>query len=348
VGAGVWSQSGKYFFYETRYRWSFAIWVVRNALFPLRKRSKPESLTAGGPGIWSSPLASPDDENTILAINHYKRPELVRLDPVFRAWQPEWLGASAFELAYSVDCQWAAYTKLPDHSIWKARRDGSERVQLVPGGKEAHQPHWSPDGSHIAYMGKNSQDQWAIFATPSASGPAEQLTTGDESGVPTWSADGRSLIFGERLTKKPRSEMTIRMLDLASKRVTEMPGSRGLWSPRWSPDGKHILALSTDSKVLRVRTIAETDWKDLARLQWIDNATWSADSRDIYFNAAHEDNHRWMFRYHLATNRLEPVVELDDFAAPSESWFGVDADGNPLAVREARVDDIFKLKCALP
>ena len=51
------------------------------------------------------------------------------------------------------EAQAAAYTYLLDHAIWKARPDGSQRVRLSAAGIEAHQPHWSPDGSSIVFAG---------------------------------------------------------------------------------------------------------------------------------------------------------------------------------------------------
>ena len=34
------------------------------------------------------------------------------------------------------------------------------------------------------------------------------------------------------------------ILDLASQKVTVVPGSVGMYSPRWSPDGRYLAALS--------------------------------------------------------------------------------------------------------
>ncbi len=348
-GAGVWSRSGRYFFYEGGRNPNDSLWVAREtAEFPGFRPPRPERLTAGAPGFWSSPAASPVDETTIFAINHYTRPELVRLDAKSRLWQPVWDRTAAFELAYSKDCQWVAFTKFPDYSIWKARPDGSERVRLTSGGMESHQPHWSPDGSRIAYMGQNAQGQWHIFLVSSSGGRPEELTTGDDGGVPTWSPDGRSLIFGERLTRKSGADMAIHKIDLAAKTVSEMPGTRGLWSPRWSQDGHFILALSTDSKALRILEVPGTVWKELIRKSAIDNATWSADSRYIYFNAIEENRGRSLYRIAVPSGKSDFIVSLDDFDSPTENWFGVDVSGVPLAFHAARVDDIFKLKCELP
>jgi hypothetical protein len=58
--------------------------------------------------------------------------------------------------------------------------------------------------------------------------------------------------------------MVLRVLDLATGRVSVVPGSKGLFSPRWSPDGRHIVAFTSDSLSLRMYDIAAQAWSDLA------------------------------------------------------------------------------------
>ena len=40
--------------------------------------------------------------------------------------------------------------------------------------------------------------------------------------------------------------MNVHYVDLATRKITDIPNSYGLWSPRWSPDGKYIAAPSFD------------------------------------------------------------------------------------------------------
>jgi len=39
----------------------------------------------------------------------------------------------------------------------------------------------------------------------------------------------------------------IRILDLTTQKVSTVSGSDGMFSPRWSPDGRYLAALSTIS-----------------------------------------------------------------------------------------------------
>ena len=61
---------------------------------------------------------------------------------------------------------------------------------------------------------------------------------------PNWSADGRKVVFHALGNAQPTKDR-LRILDLASHQVTVLPGSTSVYSPRWSPDGKYIAALST-------------------------------------------------------------------------------------------------------
>ena len=45
-------------------------------------------------------------------------------------------------------------------------------------------------------------------------------------------------------------ENNLRRLDLKTHELTTLPGSEGLFSPRWSLDGRYLAALTSDSRKL--------------------------------------------------------------------------------------------------
>lgn len=349
VKSGIWSQDSKYFFYEAGTYWRLDIWVwpesTRLLSFHARR---PLRLTNGEPGSWRWPSPAPNP-STLFALNYAVRSELVDFDRSTSSWQPKWDGAADFELDYSRDSQWVAYTNVRDHTIWKARSDRSGRVQLTEARIEAHQPHWSPDGTRIAFTGKNAKGQWRVFQVPTKRGSAEELLpSGEDQGVPTWSPDGRFVIFGERLSAKSRAEMSIHLLDITTRRLSAIAGTKGLWSPRWSPDGRYVAALTSDSRAIRVVRWPGTQWGELARMKFVDNVTWSPDSRYIQFNAQDKTNHWWLFRLVVPDGRPERIIDLANFTPATENWYGVDRDGTPLAFRGVKVQEIYALRCVLP
>jgi Tol biopolymer transport system component len=58
---------------------------------------------------------------------------------------------------------------------------------------------------------------------------------------PVWAPDGKRIAYG-RNAIAGEDELSIQILDLDSRRVTTLPGSENLYSPRWSPDGRYLAA----------------------------------------------------------------------------------------------------------
>ncbi len=150
------------------------------------------------------------------------------------------------------------------------------------------------------------------------------------------------------MNTKRRSEMALYLFDIGNRHLSEIPGTKGLWSPRWSPDGRYIAAITTDSQAIGILCWPGSQWKELVRMRSVDNATWSADSRFIQFNGHTEDMQEWLFRLHVPEGRLERVTGLTNLTWPAETWWGIAPDGTPLGLAGIRAPEIFELKCDLP
>jgi Tol biopolymer transport system component len=111
-------------------------------------------------------------------------------------------------------------------------------------------PRWSPDGKQIAFMGQMPGKPIKIYRIAAEGGRAEQLTTGDHNDAdPNWSADGTSLVFAGNPSIESGIQ-SINLLNLKTRQVTTVPGSEGLFTPRWSPDGRHIDAGTGEAQKL--------------------------------------------------------------------------------------------------
>jgi Tol biopolymer transport system component len=51
-------------------------------------------------------------------------------------------------------------------------------------------------------------------------------------------------------------EAKIMLLDLKSRALTQVSGSQGLCCPRWSPDGRYVVALSADNEKLMLMDVS--------------------------------------------------------------------------------------------
>ena len=80
------------------------------------------------------------------------------------------------------------------------------------------------------------------------------------------------------------SESGIYLLNLNTHERLTLPGSEGLYSPRWSPDGHYIAAVTADGESLRLFEVATQKWVELARLP-IGYPNWSRDSKFIFFDS---------------------------------------------------------------
>ena len=207
----------------------------------------------------------------------------------------------------------------------------------------AYQPHWSPDGSRIAFMGQAPNQPSRIFIVSASGGQPQAVEPGDsmDQGVPSWSGDGRYLVFGELLDRHADDEMLIRLLDLKTRKETILPGSKAKWTPRWSPDGRYILAVATKSGSLALFDCAASRWIPLVAADSIDDPVWSLDSRFVHFSALRSgDGGRALFRVSIADARVE---QLAPYPPSPVRWSGVTPDGSPLVLSSTRIEDIFAI-----
>ncbi len=77
----------------------------------------------------------------------------------------------------------------------------------------------------------------------------------------------------------------ILMLDLATRKVEALPGSDGLFSPRWSPDGRWIAALTLGEQRLMLYDTRNRTWRPLGDVRASD-PVWTADSSSLYIHDA--------------------------------------------------------------
>src|SRR5205085_3145849 len=97
------------------------------------------------------------------------------------------------------------------------------------------------------------------------------------------------------------------ILNLKMRKASTVPGSEGLWCPRWSPDGRYISALSTDAETLLLFDFGSQRWTELAKAG-IGYPSWSRDSKYVYFETVGQD--AAFFRARIKDRKLEQIVSL--------------------------------------
>lgn len=347
---GTWSRDGRHFFFESSRANSHNIWTLSQAgsLFGAR-RPAPQQLTAG-PLAFLFPVPD-NDGKKLFVVGQQLRFALQRYDRGTRHFLPYLNGISAGELDFSRDGKWLAYINYPDHTLWRSQLDGSRRTQLTYSPLEVHLPHCSPDGSQIAFMASQPGQPWKLYLISSQGGTPEPLTSEqvNESDL-TWMPDGKSLVFGHMpwLQYANSSESGIERLDLKTRQITPLPGSQGLFSPRVSPDGRYVAALTADSKKLMLYEFATGKWTPLAQATFAYNS-WSHDGRYIYL----EDYSRGDDIVRVGVNGaplqvIENVKDVPRGSDPWASWLGLGPDDAPLLMRDQSTQEIYALELQLP
>jgi dipeptidyl aminopeptidase/acylaminoacyl peptidase len=144
-------------------------------------------------------------------------------------------------------------------------------TQLTSGDHDEAAPSWSPDGRQIAYVTQRGDDAnrtgkvWLHLIEPRAGAaerPLAQLdgAYGDTpAGLrPQWSPDGRRIAYlqGGDARWIYYAPLQLALIDVASGAVTlPAPIDRWFSQLRWSPDGRSVLALVEQSRVVNLSRV---------------------------------------------------------------------------------------------
>ncbi len=193
------------------------------------------TLVAQG-GLNITPVLSPDGNALAYSSSHEGNAELYRLNTRTKAVQrltthaagdlsPSW-SPSGRELAFTSD-------RSGGPQIFLMSADGSNVRRLTFDGDYNAAPAWSPRGNWIAYVCRTPKKEYKLCVITPDGQKHLQLTTGlgvDDS--PSWSPDGRHLVFSSTVDGKSQ----IYMINADGKdleRIT-FTGTHNS-APSWSP-----------------------------------------------------------------------------------------------------------------
>jgi serine/threonine protein kinase/Tol biopolymer transport system component len=334
---GKWTADGKYFVFQSQGQ----IWALPKRAGLFQGDPKPIQLTSS-PMTLSSPLPSKDGKKLFVVGRTY-RGELVRYDARNSQFVPFLGGVSAEYLDLSKDGQWATYTSYPDGALWRSRIDGTESLQLTFSPLTPLLPRWSPDGKTIIFFQfAQGADKPARIYEVSPEGGSPRLLLPDDHNQqldPNWSPDGSKIIFSGE-SNNPSS--SIRVFNVSSRQLSTLPGSDGLFSPRWSPDGHYVSAFSADSKTLLLFDFGSNQWKELAKgsLGWLN---WSHDSQYVYLLNIRQKNA--VIRVRVSDGKMEQVVDLKDLPATGRygAALALTPNDEPILLRDTGAQDVYSI-----
>jgi Tol biopolymer transport system component len=339
---GAWTQDGGFFVFQSTRGGRTDLWAISERKDFFKGSSEvPVRLTSGGHS-YSFPAMSLDGKQ-IFALGVEKRGELVRYDANLKEFVPFLKGVPATWVSFSRSNNSVAYINYPDLTVWRAKRDGGERSQITFSPLEADGLSWSPDEKWLAMRGRMPGKPWNIYLVPSGGGEAKALIPGEgEQAIPTWSADGKRIAFGDVPTDHGKAKGTeaIHILQLSDQTVTELAGSRGMWTARWSPDGRFLSALTIDGSRLMLYDFKTEKWRS-TDAKTVDNPTWSRDGKYIYFDT--EGTDKALRRVDVADGHVDQLADLRAYSYLAWWWSGVAPDNSPLILRNLGSTEIYSL-----
>jgi eukaryotic-like serine/threonine-protein kinase len=348
---GNWTPDGSYFVFQSpRAASTNSIWAIREKRGFLRSYNpEPIQLTTG-PSNMFSPVPSRDGKK-LFAIKADPLAQLVRYDGKSQQFLPYLSGISATQLSFSKDRQWVAYMSYPDGMLWRSSVDGAQRLQLTSSSMGGRLPQWSPDGKRIAFCANMPGKPTHIYIVSADGGALEEVSQGSRDEMfPTWSQDGDSLFFGNFPTDPGGvPAIAIYRLNLKTKQLTTLTGSEGKWSPRLSPDGNYIAALSGAFHLMLFDMNTEK-WTELTHTRE-SHPAWSHDGKYLYFDSTAEGEAAF-YRLQIKDHKLERVASLKEVkrltSGGPASWTGLAPDDSPLALRDISTFEIYALDWQLP
>jgi len=346
---GNWTSDGKYFVFQAVRDGTANVWALREkGGFFRSTRREPVQLTTGPMNI-GDPVPSRDGKRLFVE-GWQARAELVRYDTKSGQFVPYLSGIAAMGLDFSRDGEWVAYNDFADDTVWRSEMDGTQKLQLTFPPMQAYLPRWSPDGKQIAFFGHPPGEPSQVYVVSAAGGVPELICRrATNLADPNWSPDGKSLAFGENVLSNQGSAVYV--LDMKTRNASKLPGSDGLFSPRWSPNGRYLIAITLNSLRLMLFDFTTQQWTELATAKgFIGYPNWSRDGRYLYFHGI-VDKEEGYFRVQISDRKLERILTLKGFQAavgPFGNWSGIAPVESPLFVRDASIQEIYALDWVAP
>ena len=257
-------------------------------------------------------------------------------------------GISADYVDFSRDGRLIAYIREPDQTLWISRSDGSAARQIATQASHLELPRWSPDGRWLAFMAQSSGKPWRIFVvSTNGESPREASLGADNQGAPTWSPDGKWLVYGN-VECQEEGTCAIHKIEISTGKEYAVPGSEGLGTARWSPNGRYIAALNPVGHEVMVFDVAAQLWRNLVDNVNGNDLSWSADSQYLYASRP-AGNQPEILRISLKNSKAETAVDLRSFSALTGQigkWFALAPDGSILFSREMAGNEIYSLSYA--
>jgi dipeptidyl aminopeptidase/acylaminoacyl peptidase len=204
---------------------------------------------------------------------------------------------------------------------------------LTSGNYNESQPDWSPDGKQIVFISNrtddpdyNENDDIFIMEARQGALPNKITTWKGEDQHPQWSPDGKYIAYlqsssNENFTMYGQDVLAVIPAAGGTPNLISASSDKQLYEPRWSKDGKNIIALMEDD---RQQVIASFDMESgkFAKLASGEKVFWNAElnraTGDWLVNMTNPETPNEL--YALEKNNLRRLTHAtDSFLAPLQT-----------------------------
>ena len=338
---GQWTPDGKRFLFLSKRDGLNNIYELFDPpWFEPWKKPTAMRLTAGQIDVLA--MTPSRDSAGLFVVGRIAQGEMRVFDPQQRRFVPFLNGLAASSIAISPDKKWMAYADYPRHFLWRSKLDGSEKLQLTD--FYATMEQWSPDSKQIVFS-----DWRQLYLISADGGVAEKLIPNPNNEVaPFWSPDGKSITFNDY--PNPGLPRAIKVLDLATRKISIMPGSEGYYVGEWSPDGKYMIAVAQNPSRLVLYTVKSGTWTDIRKFDGVWGwCIWSNDSKSVYVQmpTAAPGVEPGFYRLGIPDGSWKLTNTLDGLTVSSdnlEGFFALTSDGRLAMMSDTSVVQIYYAK----
>ena len=334
-----WTPDGKYLIYRVFHPGRTDIWAVagRSGLF---QRYKQATQITNGPLSYDFAAPSRDGKH-IFAIGTKPRGELVRYDARTRQFVPFLGGISAIDPTFSQDGQWVAYTSYSDHTLWRSRTDGTDRLQLTYPPLAVSYPFISPDGKQVSFTVFGD----GVYIIGMQGGAPKKIAD-KNSFIGTWSPDGSSLVFFDN---NHGETYQMEIFNLRTGMRSVVPSSQGVYGAQWITQDT-LIAYKESLGALGVFDIKSGKWTELVSGEPI-NWALSADRKYLYYTTGGTEPKAMRARF--ADHKIEEIASLKDLrrvvdSVDQNTQISVAPDGSPIFTRDIGTQEIYALMVKWP